>query len=151
MNKEDRICNYTISLKLKEAGYDDGCECFWTTDIRHNGEYLGSDEEFELRCEGREDEIEYIPGGRLEHHWNYNDDFSDDDESCSAPDVYDAIEWLRLNRGVIVDYNFSLESDRFYYTVIMREKNLVVHSDEDFDEPIDAINDALTYIVNSLI
>lgn len=147
MNKEDRVCDYTVSLKLKEAGYDDGCECFWTTDIRHNGEYLGSDEEFELECEGREDEIEYIPGGRLEHHWNYNDDFSDNDESCSAPDIYDAIEWLRAYRGIIVETNFSLEDNRFRYTITVRRENKIIHSDVSWEEPIWAIKNALMYLI----
>lgn len=146
MNKEDRVCDYIVSLKLKEAGYDDGCECFWATDIRHNGEYLGCDEEYELRAEGRGDEIEYIPGGRLTQHWNYNDDFSDDEETCSAPDIYDAIEWLRVYRGIIVETNFSLGDNRFRYTITVRSENKVIHSDESWEEPIWAIKNALMYL-----
>lgn len=150
MNKEKRVCNYPVSMKLKEEGYEDGCEFFWGIDIRHNGEYLGSDEEFELRCEGREDEIEYIHGGRLEHHWNYNCDFSDDNESCSAPDVYDVIDWLRLNRGIIVEAQFNIDSNSFHYAVIVKGMNMTVNSDEEFGEPIEAINDALNYVTEHL-
>lgn len=57
-NTEDKLLPYSLSMKLKEIGYDEPCDASYVTAIRHKGEDLGCDEEYELRAEGKGDEHE---------------------------------------------------------------------------------------------
>lgn len=102
---EVEICDYELSLKLKKAGYNEWCRQYWCTSVRHNGEELGCDEEYELKAEGKGDEIEYIPGGKVQSHWNKNvddDGGTYNEDTCSAPLINDVIDWLEAEKGIFV-------------------------------------------------
>ena len=96
------ICDYKLSLKLKKAGYKEWCRQGWGLDIRHNGQHLGSDEEYELKAEGKGDEIEYIPGGAIFEGWCNNSAEWWDEDTCSAPLINDVIDWLETEKGILV-------------------------------------------------
>ena len=100
---EEKILPYDLSMRLKKLGYNEGCQLLYTTAHLHNGEDLGSDEEFELRAEGHGDEIEYIPGGWIEEHYNRNDFDYLSEETCSAPLIHDVIDWFEENYNYVIN------------------------------------------------
>lgn len=110
MKEEDKILPYNLSMRLKKLGYNEGCQLLYTTAHLHNGEDLGSDEEFELRAEGHGDEIEYIPGGWIEEHYNKNDFDYLSEETCSAPFIHDVVDWFE-ERGIVIVANPSVGLD----------------------------------------
>lgn len=99
---EVEICDYELSLKLKKVGYNEWCRQYWCTAVRHNGKDLDEDEEYELKAEGKVNEIEYIPGGWVHEHWNRNNDDIFGDDVCSAPLINDVIDWLEVEKGIFV-------------------------------------------------
>lgn len=67
MITEDYVSLETAKL-LKERGFKEWCRQCYGLDVRHNGEPIDVDEEYELKDAGRENEIEYVDGGRM---YNY--------------------------------------------------------------------------------
>ena len=65
MEKNLTIVSSKTAKELKDFGFDIICPNCYGVAIMHNGEYLGCDEEYELRAEGRGDEIEYVEYGML--------------------------------------------------------------------------------------
>lgn len=130
--KNLKLCSYDVSMKLKRLGFNEPCDYLYTTAIRHNGEDLGSDEEYELRAEGHGDEIEYTPGGWLENHYNCNyfDYLSDD--NCSAPFLHDVVDWFEKKHNLIINPEpfVSVEfNDDKEITNVMAWHCIVYHSD----------------------
>ena len=108
--KNTKLVDYKTAMRLKKLGFNEPCEYLYTTAIRHNGEDLGSDEQYELEAEGHADEIEYVPGGWLECHYNKNDlDYLNDD-ACSAPFVNVVIDWLEDKHRVLVAVSPSFQN-----------------------------------------
>ena len=70
------IVTFETSKLLKDFGFDIICPQCYGTAIIHNGEYLGYDEKYELRAEGRGDEIKYVDG-MLYNMWFKNNDKED--------------------------------------------------------------------------
>lgn len=91
---KERICSYELSMLLKEKGFRERCRYCYGTAVRHNGEDIDEDEEFELKSEGRADEIEYIKGGTL-HNLYYDNDKSFGKDVCATPTHQMACDWLR--------------------------------------------------------
>ena len=114
--KKLKLCSYPISMQLKKLGFNEPCDYLYTTAIRHNGEDLDSDEQYELEAEGRKDEIEYVPGGWLDEHYNRNDFDYFSDETCSAPLLNDVVDWLEKEHGLIINAtpSFGIEFDEEY-------------------------------------
>lgn len=102
MKEEEKILPYDLCMRLKELGYNEYAEWLYETSRMHNGEELGSDEEFELRAEGKGDEIELVPGGCLNKFWVKNDYDWLSKENCAAPYVDDIIDWLEREHNVLV-------------------------------------------------
>ena len=50
---KERRCSYEVAKLLKEKGFRECCRCCYGTTVRHNGEDIDEDEEFELKSEGR--------------------------------------------------------------------------------------------------
>lgn len=91
-------------MQLKKLGFNEPCDYLYTTAIRHNGEDLDCDEEYELKEEGHGDEIEYTPGGWLEKHYNRNGFQCMSDDNCSAPFLHDVVDWFE-------NYNFIISAE----------------------------------------
>ena len=114
--KKLKLCSYAISMQLKKLGFIEPCDYLYTTAIRHNGEDLDCDEEYELKEEGHGDEIEYTPGGWLEKHYNRNGFQWMSDDNCSAPFLHDVVDWLEKEHGLIINAtpSFGIEFDEEY-------------------------------------
>lgn len=90
--KED-YCSFEIAKLLKEKGFNEWCFHCYGVAVLHNGVDISFDEECELKDEGRENEIEYIEGGRL---YDYGCNNSDKDAKVwAAPTLWMAMKWLR--------------------------------------------------------
>lgn len=87
------IVTFETSKLLKDFGFDIICPQCYGTSIIHNGEYLGYDEEYELRAEGRGDEIKYVDG-MLYNMWFKNND-KEDHNIYAAPDIEIVRKWFR--------------------------------------------------------
>ena len=64
MITEDYVSFETAKL-LKEKGFNEWCYKCYGTAVYHKGVPISFDEEFELKCGGLGDEIEYVEGGCL--------------------------------------------------------------------------------------
>ena len=98
---EERYCSYEVAKILKEKGFREYCRYCYGTAIRHNGEDIDEDEEFELKSEGRADEIEYIKGGIL-HNLYYDNGKSFGKDVCAAPTHQMACDWLREIHNICI-------------------------------------------------
>ena len=94
-NKEDYL-SYKDCLKLKKLGYNWASDGLWYLSPTYNGEWLGSDEEYELRSEGIT-EFDYKPRTWL--HYHKNEDCNNKNE-CSLVDYYNAAYWLETVKNV---------------------------------------------------
>lgn len=94
-NKEDYL-NYKDCLKLKQLGYNWASDGLWYLSPTYNGEWLGLDEEYELRSEGIT-EFDYKPRTWL--HYHKNEDCNNENE-CSLVDYYNAAHWLETVKNV---------------------------------------------------
>ena len=91
MITEDYVSFETAKL-LKEKGFKEWCRQCYGLDVRHNGEPIDFDEECELRDAGRENEIEYVDGGRM---YDYGCGNFNPGSPYAAPSLYVAMKWLR--------------------------------------------------------
>lgn len=91
---KNNLVTFETAKLLKDFGFDVICPQCYGIAIMHNGEYLGCDEEYELRAEGRDDEIEYIDGGMVYDMWFKNTD-KKDHNVYAAPDIEVVRRWFR--------------------------------------------------------
>ena len=101
MDERLKIVSPETAKSLKDFGFDIICPNCYGVAVMHNGEYLGCDEEYELRAEGRGDEIEYIDYGMLYNMWFKNGD-KEGHDVCAAPDIETVRKWFRDK------YNFHI-------------------------------------------
>ena len=105
MLTEDYVSSETAKL-LKEKGFKEWCRQCYGLDVRHNGEPIDVDEEYELKDAGRENEIEYVDGGRM---YDYGCGNFNPGSPYAAPSLYVAMKWLRKNFNLNpVPYALSL-------------------------------------------
>lgn len=96
-NKIDKYyLNYNKCMKLKKRGYNVFCDKLYGPYPHYNNEPLGSDEEYELRAEGKGNEIIY----KVIDQSCFNKNSELDEESCSCPEINDVIDWLLINWNV---------------------------------------------------
>ncbi len=97
MITEDYVSFETAKL-LKDKGFKEWCFKCYGVAILHNGADISFDEECELRDYGRENEIEYIEGGRLYGYGCNNHD--KDAKVWAAPTLWVAMKWLRETHSI---------------------------------------------------
>ena len=136
-----RYCNYETSLVLKAHGYNEPCELFYTTAIRHNGEDLSFDDELDLKSEGRGDEIEYIPGGWVDGCYNTNRDKWLGDDACSCPYIQDVLDWM-MKEGFYVLVDFYCDYDEYPPT------GQKFYQEPTWDWRIKRLSDGTTFLEN---
>jgi len=78
---------------LKKLGFNMMCNGCWSMYPHHNGEPLGSDEEYELRAEGRDNEITFEPYWQSRFNSN-NAMWGKDKNIWACPSFEDVIGWL---------------------------------------------------------
>ena len=92
MITEDYVSSETAKL-LKEKGFKEWCFHCYGVAVLHNGVDISFDEECDLKNEGRENEIEYVEGGRLyDYGCNNRDKYA---KVWAAPTLWVAMKWLR--------------------------------------------------------
>lgn len=107
-----KYCTYETSLALKAHGYDEPCELYYTTAIRHNGVVLSLDDELDLKSEGRGDEIEYVHGGYIGHAYNTSTQGWLGEFDCSCPYIQDVLDWM-MKEGFYVAVDFYCDYDEY--------------------------------------
>ena len=118
MVTEDYVSLETAKL-LKEKGFRETCPYCYGLDVRHNGKYIDSDEEFELKSEGRENEIEYVDGGHFYHIWSNNSD-----DTYAAPTIQIAMKWLKDAHRIhfeIEPYTIVGKNDVYYNVKVLKQ------------------------------
>lgn len=92
--------NLETAKLLKKAGFKIGCDSFYGLDVRHNGESIGEDEEYELKARGRKSEIEYVQGGRVYSGFYHSNKKGEDYNGYSRPTLAVAQKWLGNEKSV---------------------------------------------------
>ena len=112
---ESYVSSETAKI-LKEKGFREWCRQCYGLDVRHNSEPIDVDEEYELKDTGRENEIEYVDGGRM---YDFGCDNFNPDSPYAAPTHQMALKWLREMRNIIVvvDYEYECTSTSYYYKI----------------------------------
>lgn len=88
---------YDTCMKLKKRGFDVWCNKFYGPYPHHNGEPLGSDEEYELRAEGRGKEI---TSKIIEQTWTHRNSMLSNKKCCSCAEINDVVDWMLINWNV---------------------------------------------------
>lgn len=90
---------YETCMKLKKRGFDVWCDKFYAPYPHHNGEPLGSDEEYELRAEGRGNEI---TSKIIMQTWTERNSMLVNNDSCSCPEINTVVDWIFENWNTIL-------------------------------------------------
>ena len=153
MITEDYV-DFSTAKLLKEKGFKEWCSCAYGISVRHNGEEIDEDEEYELKSEGKGNEIEYVEGGTL---YGMNYDNSKDFASLYAcPTQAMAMKWLREVHGLFI----SIGNDDLNWCWQILDIN---HRDENLDPKVmsdsygcndsyeEAVSNGLVYCLENLI
>lgn len=122
MIAEDYVSFENAKL-LKDKGFKEWCFKCYGVAVLHNGADISFDEECDLKDEGRENEIEYVEGGRL---YDYGCDNRDKDARVwAAPTLWAAMKWLREthNIDIIINVSSKDESDnkrKYIYAIVSK-------------------------------
>ena len=111
MITEDYVSFETAKL-LKEKVFKEWCRQCYGLDALHNGEPIDVDEEFELKAAGRENEIEYVDGGRM---YDYGCDNFNPGSPYAAPSLYVAMKWLREEHNLFIGIHPRLSFTDYYW------------------------------------
>lgn len=146
------IVSFEVAKLIKEKGFNEMCRVCYIPRYTHNGKDIDEDEEFELKCEGRENEIEIIEGGSTWEHWNQNnDEFS----SVSAPSLWGMMEYLREKYNIHITVKPYVNEDgiNFLYEIYTLEPYIfsLVKSKTGFNTNDEAVNSAIEYIYKNLL
>jgi hypothetical protein len=151
---EISIVTFETAKFLKDFGFDIICPKCYGVAVMHNGEYLGYDEECELRAEGRDDEIEYVDGGMLYNMWFKNTD-EEHQDVYAAPDIEIVRKWFRDNYNlhitampyITVEGCFWLSEVYTYNDVMYDKLPLTTMVCETYEEAIEnGINKTVNYL-----
>ena len=152
--------NYTTSeeyvtieaaLLMKKAGFDWWCDKMLGTSVRHNGEEIDEDEEYELKAERRGKEIEYVPFSHV--YSMYSNNKRDGKYACALPTQSRALKWLRKIKGCSISIHWDWDSEnnceRWYWQHHVELRP--IPTIEYYDEPEQAIDAAIEYALKNLI
>ena len=150
MITEDYVSFETAKL-LKEKGFSEWCFKCYGVAVLHNGADISFDEECELKDEGRENEIEYVEGGRL---YDYGCDNREKDAKVwAAPTLWVAMKWLREVHNVAIVITPSMFDGR--YNAAIYKRNNVYPFGFDGDSLIssyeEACEAAIKYCLENLV
>lgn len=154
-NIQESYCSFEVSKLLKEKGFD----VMWR-------------QHYELALTSKKDKQDGYSGpfgwkkGELnvQNHYNTNSSLSSyyDDKNwyaCSRPTHTIAIEWLRVNFGLVISsyphylkWSYTIdkidETNKYNYVGITNGRNI---NPENFNSPQETIEAALKYVLTSLI
>lgn len=104
MDKYKFLVSSEVAIMLKDMGFNDICGFFYSTATKHNGNYIDFDEECELKAEGRENEIERVPFGKISQFTCINKTL-DTEYAVACPDIYQVMDWFRTKYNVYFTYD----------------------------------------------
>lgn len=138
-----------VAKLLKEKGFKEWCPKCYGFDARHNGEPIDVDEEYELRDAGRENEIEYVDGGRM---YDYGCGNFNPGSPYAAPSLYVAMKWLREVHKT--EIRVIYDNDRLCWygaSNPMNESQILLGSGRKCKSYEEAAEDAIKYYLEKLI
>ena len=147
MCKEDYI-NFELAKLLKDKGFCEWCSKCYGVAVLHNGVEIDLDEEYELKAEGRENEIEYVEGGMLHDH-SYNN-FDKDAKIWAAPTLWAAMKWLREVHNIFIQVELY-KYDDYCFEVFQNTHRLIVEKDDVYNSYEEAVEAAIKYCLKHLI
>ena len=119
---EEVYVSFETAKLLKEKGFREMCDCGYGISVRHNGEEIDEDEEYELKSEGKGNEIEYVDGGHL-YRICCDNSFSDTLYAC--PTQTRVMAWLRKEQNLFIEIQcYGCEADEkahFEYSYVISE------------------------------
>lgn len=168
MIMEDLV-TFEIALKLKEKGFDEGCEFTFYNHYRVRDEIYGkhpglSDDGYEdLRKKyGGPYKDEEVYGHYIEPLKLYSRNSTigvnpitkqkvPTNELCSCPNIYQVMKWLR-HKEIFIDVQFNRFYKRFkVYAYGMSENSYDMHEDHFFNTYEDAAIAGIEYSLDNLI
>ena len=147
--KGKKLCSFQVCKLLKKNGFKEWCNHCYGISVRHNGEEIDEDEEYELVCNGRKNEIEYVDGGHLyDHFWNNNTE--DLGKVYACPTHEETIDWLEREHHIIIvtspaSFSVNGECQSWNYE-IWCDDNYEVTDLSDSHSRHEAIEKALLYV-----
>jgi hypothetical protein len=159
MITEDYV-NYESAKLFKEKGFKEWCSQCYGVDVRHNGKSISFDEECELKEDGKENEIEYIDGGKL---YNYGFNNNIEGKTYAAPTLQTAVKWIRNMHKMHIEIritNHSISSliniVKYYWVVFSTEDckwmaESTLHNPKAFDTVEEAYENGIEYTLKNLI
>jgi hypothetical protein len=157
MITEDYVSFETAKL-LKEKGFREWCFKCYGVAVLYNGADISFDEECELKDEGRENEIEYVEGGRLYDYGCNNRD--KDAKVWAAPTLWVTMKWLREEKHYYIQVmldSWACGGHMGYYVVIQKtDSDFELMLQDALDEVFyatyeEACEAAIKYCLESLI
>lgn len=150
MIKEDYV-SLEVAKLLKERGFREWCSYFYGTAVQHNGEDIDEDEEYELKAEGRGDEIEYIEGGHL-YHFNCNNS-KEDINIWACPTQSLATKWLREIYDIFIVIRRGLTGTGWVYSHEIYKDSQCWHAQygASYNTYEEAVEKALKFSLEKLI
>lgn len=156
---EEKNVSLEIAKLLKENNFKEWCNYCYGTDVRHNNISIDEDTEFELKCEGKENEIEYVDGGVLHYFWYRN---NEDDKLYAAPTHTVVSSWLRTKKlyldtitmwnslGIVTHYETNLYDGNHFHKYLTIGKGTTVEDslENAFKFCFQHMNDLLPKISN---
>lgn len=148
MITEDYVSFETAKL-LKEKGFKEWCFKCYGVAVLHNGADISFDEECELKDEGRENEIEYVEGGRL---YDYGCDNRDKDANVwAAPTLWVAMKWLRETKDIQVVIGILNTIKKTWTFALFRNFDGLTQKFYSFKTYEEACEAAIKYCLENLI
>lgn len=111
MVTEDYVSSETAKL-LKEKGFREWCSYCYGLDVRYKGKSIDQDEEFELKEQGCENELEYVDGGRF---YDFGCDNRKEGSPYAAPSLYVAMKWLMEEHNLFIGIHPRLSITDYYW------------------------------------
>ena len=146
-NIKPLVVSYNTAQLLKDLGYNVWSEFMYTEYPFYDGKPIDEDEEFELKFQGKESEIKY----RTILYKMDNRNKENGGDNCSAPELFDVIEWLRLNFGIVVAYEPIISDGKIKWAsrIIKTTNNTIIKTMA--GNPSNELEHALDYNVRIVL
>lgn len=148
MITEDYV-SFEIAKLLKEKGFNEWCFKCYGVAVLHNGADISFDEECDLKDEGRENEIEYVEGGRLYDCGCNNRD--KDAKVWAAPTLWAAMKWLRETFEIHCQIVCPIAPSWMYAIRDLNQDKWVTSYIGDYETYEQACESAIRYCLENLI
>lgn len=149
-NIEKYYLIYDTCMKLKERGFDVWCDKFYGPYPHYKGEAIGSDEEYELRSEGKGKSIR---NKIIIQHWTHHNSMHYNKKSCSCPDINMVVDWMLENWNTNLSVKPYYENDKIYWLCdihyISEDKIQYMHTITSCEHKYKAYADAIRWVLDN--